>query len=166
MQPRIELRSETKLIGNRLRMSITANRTKELWQNFMPKRTEIKSSIDSKFYSIEVYDDTGYFENFNPNKEYEKWAAIEVKDFHFVPKGMETIKIPKGLYAVFLYKGKASDGFEIYQYIYGEWIPNSDYAIDNRPHFALMGEKYKNEDPNSEEELWIPIKKKQGTYNN
>jgi hypothetical protein len=30
--------------------------------------------------------------------------------------------------------------------------------LNKRPHFAKMGEKYKNEDPDSEEELWIPIK--------
>ncbi|HLT33108.1 MAG TPA: GyrI-like domain-containing protein, partial [Aquaticitalea sp.] len=45
-----------------------------------------------------------------------------------------------------------------YQYIYGQWIPNSEYELDDRPHFALMGEKYK--DPESEEEFWIPIRKK------
>ncbi|MEW7291670.1 GyrI-like domain-containing protein [Aquimarina sp. 2304DJ70-9] len=160
MQPRIESLQEIKLIGNRLKMSVSKNRAKELWQSFMPKRAEIKNRIDSKFYSIEVYDDVGYFESFNPNREYEKWAAIKVNDFHFVPKGMESIKIPEGLYAVFIYIGKASEAFETYEYIYSEWVPNSDYVIDNRPHFALMGEKYKNEDPNSEEELWIPIQKK------
>ena len=73
---------------------------------------------------------------------------------------MVTIKIPEGLYAVFLYKGKASEAPKTYQYIFGNWIPNSDHTLDDRPHFALMGKKYKNEDPNSEEELWIPIKKK------
>ena len=36
----------------------------------------------------------------------------------------------------------------------------SKYSIDNRPHFEIIGEKYKNNDPNSEEEIWIPIKPK------
>ena len=36
--------------------------------------------------------------------------------------------------------------------------PKSKYELDKRPHFALMGEEYKNEDPDSEEELWFPIK--------
>jgi AraC family transcriptional regulator len=32
--------------------------------------------------------------------------------------------------------------------------------MDNRPYFALMGEKYKGENPESEEDFWIPVKKK------
>jgi AraC family transcriptional regulator len=32
--------------------------------------------------------------------------------------------------------------------------------VDLRPHFALMGAKYKMNDSTSEEEIWIPIKKK------
>jgi AraC family transcriptional regulator len=30
--------------------------------------------------------------------------------------------------------------------------------LDQRPHVEVMGEKYKNNDPDSEEEIWIPIK--------
>jgi AraC family transcriptional regulator len=75
-----------------------------------------------------------------------------------VPDGMETLTAPGGLYAVFLYQGPANAAPETYQYIFGTWLPTSDYALDNRPHFAVMGEKYKNNDPSSEEELWIPIK--------
>ncbi|MFM9945765.1 MAG: GyrI-like domain-containing protein, partial [Bacteroidia bacterium] len=44
--------------------------------------------------------------------------------------------------------------------IYGTWIPNSEYNLDNRPHFEILGEKYKNNHPDSEEEIWIPIKPK------
>ncbi len=73
---------------------------------------------------------------------------------------METLILPGGLYAVFLYKGPAGAGSKLYQYIFETWLANSEFLLDNRPHFALMGGKYKNEDPNSEEEIWIPIKPK------
>jgi len=73
---------------------------------------------------------------------------------------MKTITSPEGLYAVFVHKGAASEGPKTYQYIFTTWLPASDYQLDNRPHFAIMGEKYKGEDPGSEEELWIPIKPK------
>jgi AraC family transcriptional regulator len=39
-------------------------------------------------------------------------------------------------------------------------LPNSAYELDDREHFELLGEKYKNNDPNSEEEIWIPIRPK------
>jgi AraC family transcriptional regulator len=32
--------------------------------------------------------------------------------------------------------------------------------MDGRPYFALMGEKYKGEQPDSEEEFWVPVKPK------
>ncbi|EPE83362.1 GyrI-like small molecule binding domain protein [Leptospira noguchii str. 1993005606] len=42
-------------------------------------------------------------------------------------------------------------------YIFQEWLPNSGYKL--KPHFELLGSKYKNNDPTSEEEVWIPIVK-------
>ena len=72
---------------------------------------------------------------------------------------METFTLNGGEYAVFDYKGSSNDG-SIFQYIFMTWLPNSEYQLDNRPHFEVLGEKYKNNDPTTEEEIWIPIKKK------
>ena len=41
-----------------------------------------------------------------------------------------------------------------------EWLPNSGYEIDNRPHFQVMGETYKNGSPDSEEDFYVPLKLK------
>lgn len=160
MEPRIGKIEETKLIGNKTKMSFTNNKTMELWQSFMPRRKEITNPLGTELYSVELYNDRMFFKNFDPTKEFEKWAGIKVSEFDNVPNGLETLIIPKGEYAVFHYKGKPSEAQSTYQYIYGQWIPNSEYELDDRPHFALMGEKYKGEDPESEEEFWIPIRKK------
>ncbi len=138
----------------------TSQKNIELWRSFAPRKKEISESIDIGFHSIEVYP-SGYFNNFDPTAEFEKWAAVEVKNFETVPIEMETITIPSGLYAVFLYKGDSRKAFQIFQYIFTDWLPKSDYLVDDRPHFEVMGEKYKNNDPNSEEELWIPIRRKE-----
>jgi AraC family transcriptional regulator len=156
--PRIEILPEKKFVGKRIKMSFSNNQTHELWKSFMPSRREIKNNIGSDLYSVEVYEPL-YFNNFNPEKEFDKWAAVEVTDFEKVPDDMDTLILPRGLYAVFLHKGAASKGPETYQYIFGTWLPASDFLLDNRPHFAVMGEKYKNDDPDSEEEVWIPVKK-------
>lgn len=158
MTPRIETLTEKKLIGNRIKMSVVDNKTYKLWYSFMPRRKDIKNNIGTELYSIKVYEDS-YFNNFNHNTKFEKWAAIKVTDFNSVPDGMETIILKEGLYAVFNYKGLSTDG-SIFQYIYSTWLPNSDYLLDDRPHFEVLGDKYKNNDPNSEEEIWVPIKKK------
>lgn len=157
MQPRIENMREKKLIGKRIKMSFSADRTFDLWRAFMPRRKEIINCTSSELYSVEVYDPQ-FFNDFNPARIFEKWAAVEVADYDTVPEDMETIVLPTGRYAVFLYKGPASKAAETYEYIFRTWLPNSNWLLDNRPHFALMGEKYRQEDPSSEEELWIPIR--------
>jgi AraC family transcriptional regulator len=73
---------------------------------------------------------------------------------------MESFELPGGLYAVFLYRGDARSASVFFQYIFGTWLPNSGYEPDDRPHFEVLGEKYKNNDPDSEEQIWIPIKYK------
>ncbi len=160
MTPRLEKLEATKLVGNRITMSFANNKTGQLWQGFMPKRKEIPNATGKELYSVELYKDLDFFKTFDPTKEFEKWAAVNVTDFDSVPATMETLIIPAGEYAVFHYKGKPSQAAGTYQYILNVWLPGSGFVLDQRPHFALMGEKYKGEDPESEEEFWIPIKKR------
>jgi len=159
MTPKIVTATEKKLIGKRLIMSFSDYKVGELWRNFMPRRKEINNNLSNDLISMTVYKPT-HFTNFSPSNEFEKWSAAEVSNFDNVPSEMETFILSGGLYAVFDYKGLNTDD-SIYRYIYGEWIPNSEYDLDDRPHFEILGEKYKNGDPTSEEEIWIPIKGKQ-----
>jgi AraC family transcriptional regulator len=158
-QPRIETLPEKKLVGKRMIMSFADNKTGELWRAFMPRRKEIKNAAGEELYSVEVYG-PAFFDSFNPEAEFEKWAAVEVTGFEAVPPGMDTMASPAGLYAVFLYKGAASAAQKTYEHIFNTWLPGSDFVLDDRPHYAVMGSKYKHEDPSSEEELWIPVKPK------
>ncbi len=157
---RIETLQEKKLIGKHMRMSFTNNKTADLWRSLMPRRKEITNNINSELISLEVFDDLSFFSSFNPATEFDKWACIEVKDYNNVPTEMESLTIPESLYAVFLHKGPASDGSKNYNYIFGTWLPSSEYILDTRPHFAVMGEKYKTNSPDSEEEIFIPVKLK------
>jgi len=148
-----------KLVGQRMQMSLSDNRTAELWRRFLPRRREIQHYTGTALYSVEVYDDQ-YFIHFDPANGFDKWAAVQVTEFAAVPEGLEAVTLPGGLYAVFVYRGPASAGRETYRYIFGTWLPESEYALDNRPHFAVMGEKYRNEELSSEEEIWIPVKRR------
>lgn len=159
MISRIETLTEKKLIGKQISMSFIQNKTFQLWNSFMPKRKEIKNQIGTDLYSLEVFP-VGHFDNFDPTNLFQKWAAIEVVDFNELPSEMEPLLIPSGLYAVFIHKGPASEGHKTYHAIFVEWLPKSAYTVDDRPHFAIMGAKYLHEDPNSEEEIWIPIRPK------
>lgn len=158
MQPRIEHLQEKKLVGTRLTMSLATNKTGELWASFIPKRKNILNHLSNDLLSLQVYSST-YFSDFKLTNEFEKWATVEVSSFDNIPDGLEKFILSPGLYAVFEYKGSSNDP-SIFQYIFGTWLPNSGYVLDERPHFEILGEKYKNNDLTSEEEIWIPLKQK------
>lgn len=156
MQPRIETSREKKLVGMRLAMSFAQYNIGELWRKFMPVRKEISGHVNDDLISMAVYQ-PGHFANFSPTNMFERWACVEVSNFDKVPADMETYVLPAGLYAVFDYKGSSADQ-SIFQYIFGVWLPASNFLLDDRPHFEVLGERYKNNDPHSEEEIWIPVK--------
>lgn len=158
MQPTIKLLQQKKLIGISLSMNLIADRTGELWGSFMPRLQEIKNRSSKDLVSMQVYD-SSYFLDFNPKNEFQKWAVTEVVSYEAIPDKMQRFTLESGFYAVFFYKGSSQDK-SIFQYIFTEWLPSSEYILDNRPHFEVLGDKYKNNDPSSEEEIWIPIKKK------
>jgi AraC family transcriptional regulator len=161
MYHRLEILPEKKLVGKQMKMSLSDNKTGLLWKSFMQRRKEIRNNITSALYSLQVYDHSIDFASFNQDTVFEKWAAVEVADFDNIPPDMETFLLTGGLYAVFIHKGAASTGPKTFRYIFESWLPNSGYLPDRRPHFELLGEKYKNEDPDSEEEVWIPVKRKE-----
>ncbi|MEM9686369.1 MAG: GyrI-like domain-containing protein [Bacteroidota bacterium] len=150
-----------KLIGMRIRTSASENNTRYLWQQFKPRVKEIKNTVNANFYAVEVYDKAINLSDFNLDITFEQWAAIEVTDFNKIPEGMEPHTLSGGMYAVFIHKGPAHTFYNTLQYIYGIWLPYSEFESDNREHFEIMGKDYTNpNDPNAEEEVWIPIKKR------
>ena len=158
MTPNIKSISTKNLVGMKMTMSLADYKVDKLWKSFMPRRKEIENAWTDELISMSVYD-ASHFTDFTPTREFEKWAAIEVEDFENVPREMDRFVLPGGLYAVFHYKGLSSDN-SVYRYIFGTWIPASGFVLDNRPHFEVLGAKYKNNDPESEEEIWIPIRHK------
>jgi AraC family transcriptional regulator len=155
------LRTETsrgmKIIGKRHTMSFAENTTGQLFGSFMPRRNEIQNRTNTDILCVSIYP-SGFFKSFNPTRPFEKWAAAEVNSSESIPVEMETMIIPSGLYAVFLFKGTMANAGPFFQNIYANWFPASGYVVDDRPHFDVLGSKYKHNDPESEEEIWIPIR--------
>lgn len=159
MEPRIELLKRKKMVGQRFIMSLSNDKTFQLWNTFMPRRKEILNKVGADLFSIQIYDRSLIFDNFNDTTEFEKWAAVEVSNYDSIPSGMEKIELTEGLYAVFQYVGPASAADQIFHHIFTVWFPKSGFVLDNtRAHLAVMTEGYNPNDPNAEEELWIPVK--------
>jgi len=163
MFDRISFLGEKKLIGKSIKMNLADNKTLELWRSFMPLVKDIQHAKSSKLFSIQIYNEALHFNDFNLKTDFTKWAAIEVPNFNNVPSKLQTYILPSGLYAVFIHQGFASEFKQSFDSIFGKWLPQSIYNLDSRPHFELLGDKYSNNNQNSEEEIWIPIILKSGS---
>lgn len=159
MNPSITTIAAKKLIGLSVTMSFANNKTGLLWRTFMPRRNEIQNTLNNDLYSLQLYPDSFAESGFKPDSLFEKWALQEVSSFDHIPDGMQSFILPAGLYAVFHYKGLSTDT-TIFDFIFNTWLPQSDYVLDKRPHFEILGARYKNNDPASEEDIYIPVKPK------
>lgn len=155
-EPRLVTAPPARLVGMHRTASFMDSPTADLWRRFMPRRAE-PATAGPELYAVDVFP-ADFFLAFDPEAPFEKWAAVRVSDDDTIPDGMADLTLPGGLHAVFTYRGPASRGPAAYRYIYGDWLPASAYVLADRPHFAVMGEKYRGEDPESEEELWIPVR--------
>lgn len=158
LTPRMVILEEKKLVGMHLKMCLDDHKVANLWSAFMPKRNQITNAISGELISMAIYG-KDYFRQFNPSAEFEKWAAVEVSNVENPPPGLRGFILSSGIYAVFDYKGSANDP-AIYQFIFTQWLPASEYQLDDRPHFEILGSQYNNESSDSEEEIWIPVKPK------
>lgn len=158
MTPIIKEISPIHLVGQGKTTSLAQFQVSELWKNWMPIFKKLNNKHNT-YYSISVYPDD-FFSAFNPEKAFEKWAAIETDASDLTQYDLQQFTIPGGLYAVFIHKGNTNEFLKTSTYIYYTWLPSSEFMLDDRPHFEILGEKYKMNDPESEEEVWIPIKRK------
>lgn len=159
MKPKIIELKVKKLIGLSVKTSLENNNIPQLWNDFMPRIKEITDTKNTGCYEVHPFDSEFKIEDFTPNMEFEKCAAVEVTNFDSIPKGLKSIIIEGGKYAVFEHKGNMNSIQMSFDYAYGTWLPNSKYEIDKRADFECYGEKYLGpEHPESITELWIPIK--------
>jgi len=156
-EPKIEVIGKKKFLGLNVKMSLVENKTQALWQSFGPRIKEVQNRVEYPPISLQVYH-PDHFLQFNPNRAFDKWALVEVENFNNIPDGLSPFELVGGQYAIFNYKGSSKEASDFFRYIYTEWVPQSSYSLDERPHFEVLGDKYRNNDPASEEEIWIPIK--------
>lgn len=131
-----------------------------LWQALMPVYGTIPHVQNQTRLSVAVYPNN-FFKAFNPEQTFQKWAAVPVTKIGVpLPQPCTSMIIPSGLYAVFQHKGNYEAFVGTVQYIHNQWLPQSPYQLANRPHFEILTDTYKNNHPDSEEEVWIPIEHK------
>ena len=155
MKTRIEIIGPKILVGMSRKMSLTNDETRALWKSFMPRRDEVRNRATNDYISMQVY---GPGDSFTPSTLFDKYALVEVHSADSVPRNMLRYDLAGGQYAVFQHKGPASDYPKSRQFIFDQWLPESDYEPDQREQFDILPEEYDPLDPEAEEELWIPIR--------
>jgi len=170
MENRIEKLEPTTILGKSLEMSLAQDKTQALWQSFGPLVKNIKNRKDRNFISLQKFDSVFDPQNFDPNTRFIKWAGVALHkssesghagEIHQSEiQGLNRYEIQGGLYAVFTHVGPASEFRRSMEFIYGEWFPKNGYHVDDREHFEVLPEGYRPDDPNAQEEIWIPIRKK------
>ena len=99
--PEIKTFPKTKLVGKKIIMSFAENKTVQLWQSFMPRFIEVSTPKNANLYSVEIYKNLAFSEQFDMNQKSEKWAAVEIEKCETIPADFEKLTITEGLYAVF-----------------------------------------------------------------
>lgn len=150
-----------KLVGMEIETSLANDGVRNMWGAFMPRRKEIKNPIGEELYSMQVYENGMNVNAFGPQTQFKRRAAMKVLDHLHIPEGMQAFDHPGGLYAVFIHHGPVKEFRRTATWIYGTWLPQSPYEVDNRPHFEILDDKYLGPDhPDSVEEVWVPIRNK------
>ena len=161
LQPQIVHLSSRKLTGMQTQTSLSHNAVPRLWQDFIPRRSEIVNVLDNGMIGISGYNTNFRAETFIAASPLEKWATVEVSDFGTPPTGMKNRELTGGEYAAFTHKGGKKNIVMSFEYMYGVWIPDSIYDIDDRDHFEHYPKNYRGpEHPDSELKIYIPIRLK------
>lgn len=155
--PRIIRSPKIPLAGLHQPMTLYSDQSVHLWTRFMKLFVNETYRLGPNKYNVHLYP-ADYFSHFDPSKEFTKWAAAEHRGD--IPPTLEELEIPEGLYAVFIHTGPAATAFKTFEYIFQVWLPHSEYTIDQRPHFEVMGPGYEKDSESATEELWVPIAEK------
>jgi AraC family transcriptional regulator len=154
LQPQIVNIEPCMLIGISDEMSLIHNTTPLLWRRFRTELAATHAADSTAFYSLQQYP-PDYFNNFNPAATFVKHALIENNQPNPYPTNWSVFHLQGGVYAVFNHRGGDTG---IFQEIYTQWLPQSGYALDNRPHFEKLPANYIPGHPDSEEDIYIPVR--------
>ncbi|MFT4716417.1 MAG: AraC family transcriptional regulator [Paracoccaceae bacterium] len=155
MEPEIVTRGAAKVIGVARQYNEEDLNIETLWSAFRPSVAGIANRVGDDAFGI--------YEEYCENQDsigFSYICAVEVSDFDTIPKGMIARTIPQHLYAAFRHKGPISYLPETLKYIWGSWLPKSDYDYVDKPDFELYAPGANPNDPEKTLYLYIPVTKK------
>ncbi|RED48144.1 AraC family transcriptional regulator [Aestuariispira insulae] len=155
MEPKIVEHAGLKAIG--LDMTFSPEKAVEipaLWGQLRGRIPDIPAKTGKAAYGICSGKQPG-------DETFTYTACLDVSEIGHVPDGMRSIELPARTYAVFTHKVTSPDvpaGMKVtMQYIWGTWLPNSDYRYTGDPDFELTDDRFDPESLSGEIDIYIPV---------
>lgn len=150
MEPKIVIRPAFTVVGVRYHGKNENNEIPQMWEAFGPRMHEVKQVINPQVcYGISDNMD-------EDTHEFDYIAGCEVASAADIPEGMVSWVVPAGTYAIFTTTLPRVG--QTFQHAYHTWMPQSGYQGTGGPDFELYDEQFDPRDPQSEFDLYIPIK--------
>jgi AraC family transcriptional regulator len=138
------------------------NQIGRLWNRFnilWDKGGEWKEHVVDRGVAYEVHVEP---EEYPETKEFYVMVGVQVEAVEPLPLELSLKVLPPTAYAAFTLKGSEITS-NWPERIYREWLPNSAYEEAHKFTVERYGPNFKGmDDPESEMEVWVPIRPKQG----
>lgn len=157
MEPRIVEDAGFMAIGMMKELSRdTSDEIPALWQCFGSRIQSVPNKFGYRSFGIcEPIDEISGEGNFSYT------AAVEVSSLSELPKGLVAKQVPGQTYAVFTHKMHASeisrDMKTTVQYIWGTWLPQSNFVNVEAPDFEVYDERFDPTKMEGEIDIYIPV---------
>lgn len=155
MEPAFLDRDAFVLIGLRKQFSReTVHEIPNLWRDLRPKVCQLSGGQERDCYGVCIQNtgDAGAFDYF---------AGVQLLEGDETPTDMVALRIPQQSYAVFVHKvSRPKLGPDIrssYSYIFGTWLPQSDYKLTKGYDFEFYTERFDPSTMSGEIDLYIPV---------
>ena len=122
----------------------------ELWTRFSPSIGTVPGQRGFTTYGVCIPTDpaTGNFRYI---------ASVEVDATDGLPEELTGYEVPACKYAVFTHQGSLDHLQETVGYIFGTWLPESEYELTGTADFELYDGRFNPHTGSGEFEIWIPI---------
>lgn len=154
MEPEIITKPEIKALGVAKHYELDGLDYGQMWMPFAPYAALVRNRIGD--YAFGIYEE---HEERDDGVGFTYVCALEVENFDHVPEGMTTRVIPEQTYAVFKHDDEPPTIPQTMRYIWGSWLPKSNYDYAEQPDFELFPKADEN-GSHRPIHLWIPVAEK------
>jgi AraC family transcriptional regulator len=156
MEPKFKQLDEMVVVGLQTLNTCSHNVIPRLWQRFLKREKEVQHvRVENVGLGVSFG-----IEKKEKGSEFFHIVGHIVSSIEDIPEGMTYRKIPAHEYAVFTHRGPLSTLGKTYDFIYGKWMPESEYEYDDSNEIEWYDERFDPEGEDSEFEIYVPIRKK------